>query len=110
MMDNAYESPTTIDVQRTCLNSKWAISLGVVCFVIAAICAMLSLGGMIAAFRVVTPSATTPTPNELADKIKYALIPGCGTILLVFVGTVMIVVGRAVRSTTACDSSTPNTG
>jgi len=97
MNTNPYESPTGVAPPRKTRGTRWAIWSGVACLLLAAICALLTVAGMVLSFQSVAESATPPRPEDLATGISIALIPAFGIVPLGLLGVVLLIVGLVVR-------------
>jgi hypothetical protein len=96
MNENPYES-ATVDGPRKTLRTKWAIWSGVTCLLLAALCAVAAVAGMIASFRTVAAASSTPRAKDLAEEISNSLIPAFAIVPLGLAGIVLLITGFVVR-------------
>ena len=109
MNENAYESSTAIDRPRKTQVTKWAIWLGVTCLLLAALCAVATVLGIMASFRAAAGSGS-PRPADLAEGIGNSLIPAFGIVPLGLAGIVLLIIGFVVRRPASCESPQMNDG
>jgi len=97
MNENAYESPTVVDTPPKTRGTRWAIWSGIVCLLLAVLCVIATVAGMIVSFNNVASDANTPSAEELAAGISRSMIPFYGAIPLGLAGVVLLVIGFLVR-------------
>lgn len=96
MTENPYESPRAAVPPLRTRGLTWAILLGIGFLAMAAICVLLTIVGMAAAFQNIAASAA-PRPADLAQGISLALLPLYAAAPCGLLGIVLIVVGLVVR-------------
>ena len=97
MDTNPYESPTGADPPRKTRATRWAIWSGVACLLLAAICFLLTVAGMVLSFGIIAQSPTTLEPADLATGISISMISTLAAIPLGLLGVVLLIVGLVVR-------------
>jgi len=97
MSSNPYESPICAERPQETRPTWWAIWSGIACLLVAALCFLLTVAGMVLSFHTLAQSSTTPTPADLANGISIAMISSFAAIPLGLLGIILVIVGLAVR-------------
>lgn len=97
MNENAYQSPTKVEGPETVRGVRWAFWAGIVCLLVAALCVVITVVGMILAFQTVDRGPGTPAPEDLGQGISNALIPSCAAVPVGLAGVILVIVGLVSR-------------
>ena len=98
MTENPYASGTAISLTTPKTRANyWLVWSGAVVLVLAVICVLATIFGMIMSFDSVATSGGTTKPSDLAEGISLALIPSYAAVPLGVLGVVLLVVGLVVR-------------
>ena len=94
---NPYQaSEASIAATRT-RATRWMIWAGVVALVLAFLCLVATVLGMVWSFQAIATASSTPAPTDLARGISNALIPSIAAVPLGIIGIVFLIFGFVRR-------------
>ena len=97
MNENPYRSTAHGGGSRKTRTTWWLVWSGVVSLLLAVGCLIATVVGMMASFNAIATSSGAPRPEDLAEGISYALIPGYAAIPLGLLGVILIILGFVIR-------------
>jgi len=77
--------------------TRWMVWTGAVALVLAAVCLIATVVGMMWSFDAIATSSSTPKPSDLANGISNALLPSIAAAPLALVGFVLLLLGLVRR-------------
>ena len=98
MSVNPYESTTS--KQATLPKTRptmWLVWFGVAAIVVALLCVLLLVVGIVLTFNNIAGGAAQPDPADLANGISWSVLPTIMAIPLGVIGIALIVVGFVMR-------------
>ena len=93
MTENPYQPGTAANATPKTCATRWLVWSGIAALLLAALCLVATVVGMILAFDTMASASTTPSPAELANGISIATIPSFAAAPLGLLGIVLLIVG-----------------
>ncbi len=97
MNQNPYQSGIASAAAPRTRATRWMVWAGAVALLLAVICLIATVVGIMWSFHVVATSSSTPEPSDLAKGISIALIPSIAAAPLALVGIVLLILGFVRR-------------
>ena len=99
MAMNPYESGKEDASGSKTRANRWLIWSGIASLALAATCLLLTVVGMVLAFRsIATSTTTTPSPSDLAQGISVASLPSIAVVPFGILGIVLLIAGVVFRN------------
>ena len=94
---NPYQAGDASNAAPRTRATRWMIWAGAVTLLLAVVCVISSVFGMMSSFDTIATSPTTPDPSDLANGISSALIPSVTAAPLAILGIVLMILGFVRR-------------
>jgi ABC-type Fe3+ transport system permease subunit len=101
MNPNPYKAGTASIAAPKTRATRWMIVSGAIALLLAALCFVATVVGMILSFDTIATSSSTPKASELASGISTALYSSISAALLAIVGIVLLILGFVRRQLVA---------
>ena len=97
MNSNPYQSGNAPAVAPRTRATRWMVWAGAVAILLAGICLIATVIGMMWSFEAVATTSATPKPSDLSNGISNALLPSIVAAPLALVGIVLLILGFVRR-------------
>ena len=97
MNHNPYQPGNATSAEPRTNPTRWMIWAGVGSLLLAVVCLVATVIGMMWSFNEIASSTTTPKPSDLATGISYAMIPSIVAAPLALFGITFLIFGFVRR-------------